>query len=466
MLNKHSSSLTKEGGSDILGMLRFLMVEVRLLRLSLSKLVLCVTLLSQSAYADQGQVSPSSTGSICRLTQSVVLYLGHEGEASVATLEGGASLTLKVEHLKRWLVRTGDGKLGFILKDRLATHLACTQGQTSPETKNPTGQVTPALDAADIAEVAEALEVTKAKATGIDIPEEVIAEQASKVARAAESRDAARREEGTLERGLIRVAVYDFELINVARNLGSATTEALLQEVRKLEGVSAIGMDEIREMLDFEAQRQAMGLGCEADDACFAEIAGALGVDEIITGKLTEQADGRMMVLKRIDQRRAEVLTSHTERLSMGSGEEFLLAVGPAMGKLYPKRDYRPGTTQGVPERLVLRLNPPPVPRLVTEITGWSALGAFLAGGVSLAGAYFQNESYQSDLVGSRREAMSGSDIAQAQSLGEGFERASYGFFVTSATLAAVYGALYAITDWEGYGEAHDHDEEHDHHEP
>ena len=39
-------------------------------------------------------------------------------------------------------------------------------------------------------------------------------------------------------------------------------------------------------MLDFEAQRQAMG--CDADDACLAEIAGALGVDEILTG-MTEQ---------------------------------------------------------------------------------------------------------------------------------------------------------------------------------
>ena len=134
----------------------------------------------------------------------------------------------------------------------------------------------------------------------------MLAEQTAKVARVAESRDAARRGEDSATSKLIRVAVYDFELLNVARSLGSATTEALLEEIRKLEGVSAIGMDEIREMLDFEAQRQAMGLDCDADDACFAEIAGALGVDEMITGKLTEEADGRSLLIKRIDQRRAE----------------------------------------------------------------------------------------------------------------------------------------------------------------
>ena len=123
---------------------------------------------------------------------------------------------------------------------------------------------------------------------------------------------------------LIRVAVYDLELSNISDGLGNATTEALLQEVRKLEGVSAIGMDEVREMLDFEAQRQAMG--CDADDECLAEIAGALGVDEILTGKLSEEADGRMMVLKRIDQRRAQIRTTFDKRLNIGNGEEFLLS--------------------------------------------------------------------------------------------------------------------------------------------
>ena len=36
------------------------------------------------------------------------------------------------------------------------------------------------------------------------------------------------------------------------------------------------------------------------------------------------------------------------------------------------------------------------------------------------------------------------------QSSGKFFERSSYGFFIGSATLAAVYGALFALTDWDG----------------
>ena len=85
----------------------------------------------------------------------------------------------------------------------------------------------------------------------------------------------------------------------------------------------------------------------DADDACLAEIAGALGVDEILTGTLTEQADGRMIVLKRIDQRRAQVRETFNKRLEVGNGEEFLLSVGDAVQALFAERQNRPGTTRG-----------------------------------------------------------------------------------------------------------------------
>ena len=395
-------------------------------------------------------------GSVCAVSETHPLYLGHHGDKVVAKLGPELTYTLKVAHDERWLVSLVNGKLGFVAKNDLAIKASCTSPQAPASEAGAANArpVQPNLDAGDITEVAEALELTKAVAEGVEIDAEVVAEQLAKVERAAKAREDARGANETVgDGGLIRVAVYDLQLVNVAAGLGSATTEALLQEVRKLEGISAIGMDEIREMLDFEAQRQALGLECEADDACFAEIAGALGVDEIITGKLTEQADGRMMFIKRINQRRAEVVASHTERLTIGSGEEFLLAIGPTAGKLYPTRSYRPGTTAGVPDQLVLRLNPPPIPRLVTEVAGWGALGAFLAGGVSYAGAWLQHDAYRSEIIGSRRDPIDGDAAAQGQALGRDFERTSIGFFVSGATLAAIYGALYAITDWEGYGD-------------
>ena len=44
----------------------------------------------------------------------------------------------------------------------------------------------------------------------------------------------------------LRIAVYDLELQNVTQAVGVVVTDSLLTEVRKLQGVSAIGMNEIR----------------------------------------------------------------------------------------------------------------------------------------------------------------------------------------------------------------------------
>ena len=138
-------------------------------------------------------------------------------------------------------------------------------------------------------------------------------------------------------------------------------------------------MDEVREMLDFEAKRRV--LGCEADHECLAEIAGALGVDELLIGTLSEQADGRMIILKRVDQRRAQVRATFDKRLVVGNGEEFLLSVGDAIQNLFAERQNRPGTKRGVSEKAVLRLNPPPIKSWMTYTAyGLTAAAAAMTG--------------------------------------------------------------------------------------
>lgn len=153
----------------------------------------------------------------------------------------------------------------------------------------------------------------------------------------------------------LQVAVYSLEFQNVPEGIGRVVSDALLAKVRKIEGISAIGMEEVTQMISMEAQKQMMG--SEASESCLAQIAGALGVDELITGTLTELADGRVLMIRRIDQRKAKVIEAVQERLKIGSGEEFLLAIGPSVEKLYAGRPYPPGTTPRVPDELVLRLN-------------------------------------------------------------------------------------------------------------
>lgn len=161
------------------------MVGVSSLQLNLSKLILCAVLVGPSVHATDN-ASMYGTGSICKITEGLPLYLGHQRDDLVTTLEAGASLTLRVEHLERWLVRAADGTLGVVAKDAFPKRLSCSLVENPVEVASSDPQAAPALEAADISEVAEALEATKAKAAGIDIPDEIMAEQASKVARAVE----------------------------------------------------------------------------------------------------------------------------------------------------------------------------------------------------------------------------------------------------------------------------------------
>jgi hypothetical protein len=56
-----------------------------------------------------------------------------------------------------------------------------------------------------------------------------------------------------------RIAVYDLKLEGVDHSMGAVVTESLLGELRKLQGISAIGMDEVRDMLAFEHSKDQMG---------------------------------------------------------------------------------------------------------------------------------------------------------------------------------------------------------------
>ena len=242
-----------------------------------------------------------------------------------------------------------------------------------------------------------------------------------------------------------RVAVYNLELQNVPIGIGQVVTDALLSEIRKLEGISAIGMDEITEMISLEAQKQM--LGCKASESCLAAIAGALGVDELITGTLTELADGRVILIRRIDQRQAKIIQDVQKRLKIGSGEEFLLAIGPSVQSLYTDRSYRPGTQPGVPDELVLRLNPPPVPSWFTRTMGWTGLGLATAGGISYGATWLYHNNRQNDLrLG---HINSGSSAASSAQTGKALEATSQTFLITGVLFSAAFGALYALTDWE-----------------
>lgn len=224
---------------------------------------------------------------------------------------------------------------------------------------------------------------------------------------------------------------------------------ALLAELRKLEGTSVIGMNEIRQMLSFEYQRQMMG--CQADGQCLAEIAGALGVDEMVHATVIVAGKTSTFSLHRISMRQARVVGSHTRRLDRAGGEELLGDVGPAVQEVFPDRPLRAGAVRGVDPSVALRLNPPPLPRWPFFATAGAA--ALAAAGGAVAGLMSADAQSQWRRLANRAatEPVSGAQLADLESTARSRARTANVLFVAAGTLAVAAGVEAFFTDWHGY---------------
>lgn len=84
-----------------------------------------------------------------------------------------------------------------------------------------------------------------------------------------------------------RLAVLDFTANGASKELASAAGGVAANELDRLGAFHVVTSDAIRTMLAFEKQRQM--LGC-SDAGCMAEIGGALGVDWLVSGRVTRLA--------------------------------------------------------------------------------------------------------------------------------------------------------------------------------
>jgi hypothetical protein len=181
--------------------------------------------------------------------------------------------------------------------------------------------------------------------------------------------------------GPLRVVVLDVRAAGeVPPRALAALNQAMTPELRKLVGVSAIASSELQDMLSLERQKQLVGCSDDAA-ACFAEIAGALDADEMITLDLTLVGSTYAMTSRRIDLRKSRVSQTRLERFEKRDGEELLSIVGPVIQALYPDRAVKAGRQRGVEATVIRRLNPPPIPRWVFFTTAGLGVLAGLAGG-------------------------------------------------------------------------------------
>src|SRR4051812_43670994 len=108
------------------------------------------------------------------------------------------------------------------------------------------------------------------------------------------------RAPGTLKIAILNIAAEG----GVTRNAANAFAD-MVQGAIRARGHSVISRSDIENMLGLEKLKDS--LGCNTT-SCLAEIGGALGVDEIITGSLSKVGSYQLIVIKRMNPKKGEVI--------------------------------------------------------------------------------------------------------------------------------------------------------------
>ncbi len=122
----------------------------------------------------------------------------------------------------------------------------------------------------------------------------------------------------------VKIAVLDLQARGVDAGLVQSAGTLIASELNKLEVFKVISREDIRNMLSFEKDKQS--LGCEANEACLAEIGGALGVEYIIAGSLAKVGDTMVLSLALNNTKTATVENRLSENVS-GKGDALIAAI-------------------------------------------------------------------------------------------------------------------------------------------
>jgi hypothetical protein len=243
-----------------------------------------------------------------------------------------------------------------------------------------------------------------------------------------------------------RVAVYDLVTAgDIKPRTGVIVSEAILAEIRKIEGVSAVGMKEIMEMLAFEQKKQFVG--CDSV-SCLVELAGALGVDELITGNLGAIGDSHVITIKRMDLASAETRKSVSKNLKKGDGEEFLAVVGDVVKEMFAEKKYKPGATPGVTKEIAKRLTRPPLPRWVFFTTAGVAVAAAGAGAFFGLQAQSAFDDYNSLVEQAKTTVVDGAELKKKMDKVDSANQSANISFIAAGVLAAAAVTEIFFTDW------------------
>jgi hypothetical protein len=119
----------------------------------------------------------------------------------------------------------------------------------------------------------------------------------------------------------------------VSRDLARTLSELMVIEVRRVAvGQRVFGAEDIKAMVGFERQKSL--LGCE-DASCLAELGGALGAQEIVTGTLSILGDEFVLVVRRLDVTRVQVVGETTANVPRAAPAKLQGTVRAAVDEIY-----------------------------------------------------------------------------------------------------------------------------------
>jgi PEGA domain-containing protein len=126
-------------------------------------------------------------------------------------------------------------------------------------------------------------------------------------------------------------AVFDLVASGVAPDVAVNLTQILSVEIKRAQGASVIGRDDIKAMLALETQKQL--IGCSDDTSCLSEIGAALGVDYLVVGHVGKVSGTYVISLRLIAPDALRVENRVTESFS-GREDQLVGAVKHAGRKL------------------------------------------------------------------------------------------------------------------------------------
>lgn len=113
----------------------------------------------------------------------------------------------------------------------------------------------------------------------------------------------------------VRLALPGLTYVNVDEKVGNLISEYFARQL-EAEGVEVTTAQEVAAVIGLERQKQLLGCADESSTSCLAELAGALGMDGIITGSIGKIGTGYTLALKVVNSRDGSALASYSGRVA------------------------------------------------------------------------------------------------------------------------------------------------------